>query len=74
MPQNMKISSDASTLVTDAYYYIPVTDPAAKKYFGSKCILINKDAGVGYFGILKPKDTFATHFAPMPKFRPKTLT
>lgn len=72
--QTMNKNRDSKVLVTDAYYYIPLNDPSASEFYGSKCILINQDAGVGYFGVLNPKDPFATHFAPLPKFRPEPVT
>ena len=70
MTHVIKKSSDASTIVTSAYYYSKITDPIAQSFYGSKCFLINRYAGVCYEGILRPSEKFATHFAPVPMFHP----
>lgn len=52
-------------LVNDTYLYRLITKEAP---FGTKCLLINRSAGVACVGVLNHTNTFFTHYAPIPTF------
>ncbi len=66
-----KKSTDGVALITDAVYFEPIDPTNPKTPYGSKCQLINKEAGVTHIDVLKRSNKFFTHYAPLAKFRPE---
>lgn len=61
-----KISSDGMAAVDPNYFWQPInTCPT-----GRKVQLINRALGCAAYGVYSAKDTFWTHWAPLPKFLP----
>lgn len=60
-----RITDKGNVLVSDDQKYIQIDNTSP---FGSKCILINKSAGVAYIGVLQKRDKFPTHYYPLPTF------
>lgn len=62
-----KMDSTQQALVETTTYWKKIT-PATPR--GIKCFMINKPARSAVSGVLKPDDTFFTHYYPMPVFDP----
>ena len=61
-----RVSTKGNVIVSDSYHF---KDIDKNVHFGEKAILINREAGVSYLGILNVKDKFSTHYAPYPTFK-----
>lgn len=63
-------NKDQNVLITPVFYWEKIDHSKPEKMpYGLKCLLIRKEAGVSYEGILTSKEKFADHYAPYPKFR-----
>lgn len=66
MEQEEKRDSSGSTVVDKCYHWRVITDTTPR---GVKLQLINKKAGVATYGTIGTKNTFWTHWAPLPTFK-----
>lgn len=66
MVEGEKKDSSGSTMVDNKYHWKEITKDTPR---GIKLQLINKGAGVATYGILTTKDTYWTHYAPLPTFK-----
>ena len=62
---DMDIDSTKTTVVDKTYHWKRSTKDTPR---GQKLQLINKQAGVAMYSILKEGDTFFTHYAKLPTF------
>lgn len=63
----VRYSSDRAAVVDDSVFWREIaTDPPPE---GAKLQLINQSAGVAQYGKWSRKDTFFTHWCPMPTWR-----
>jgi len=62
---DIRITTDRSAAVDVSYPWLPINENTPR---GVKLQLINRQAGVAQYGRLGAKDTFFTHWAPLPKF------
>jgi hypothetical protein len=61
------LTADRAALVDREYHWRDIlTDPPPG---GAKAQLINKAAGVAQYGSYNPRDTWYTHWAPLPTFK-----
>jgi hypothetical protein len=60
-----EIDSSSTVAVDREYYWQPI----ATCPMGVKVQLVNKGYGVAVYGQYRPKETFWTHWAPLPVFR-----
>jgi hypothetical protein len=66
MDDQLHLSSDQAAMVDPDYFWRPIDGNTP---LGAKVQLINKDAGVAIYGSINSKESFFTHWAPLPKFR-----
>lgn len=62
--------SSGSTMVDGSYHWREITKDTPR---GVKLQLINRYAGVAVYGTLNHKDTYWTHYAPLPTFKERLL-
>lgn len=63
------INRDGSTIVDPNYFWIPRVEMVPTT--SSKVQLINQPAGCATYGTWSSRDDYWTHWAPLPKFKPK---
>lgn len=61
----VRLSTDRSAVVDDAQKWHPIDKRTPR---GAKLQLINRKAGVATYGVLRERDDYWTHWAPMPVF------
>lgn len=62
----IKETSDGKAVVDTAHFWIPIAEQQPP--LGTKVLLINSAAGVALLGAYQ-RDSFWTHWSPLPRFR-----
>lgn len=66
MNDRVQHTTDRAAVVDPDYFWRRIDSGAP---LGAKVQLINERSGVAVYGVLSAKESFFTHWAPLPKFR-----